>query len=58
VTSSRFSPKLKRSIGMAWVPADLATDGASLTFADDGQRINAEVQTAPFYDPDQERLRG
>ena len=58
VTSSRFSPKLKRSIGMAWVPADLATDGATLTFADDGQRISAEVQTAPFYDPDQERLRG
>ena len=58
VTSSRFSPKLQRSIGMAWVPAELASDGATLTFADDGQRISAEVQTAPFYDPDQERLRG
>ncbi len=58
VTSSRFSPKLQRSIGMAWVPAELASDGATLTFADGGQRISAEVQTAPFYDPDQERLRG
>ena len=58
VTSSRFSPKLQRSIGMAWVPAELASDGATLTFADDGRRISAEVQTAPFYDPDQERLRG
>ncbi|MFN8159987.1 MAG: 2Fe-2S iron-sulfur cluster-binding protein [Solirubrobacterales bacterium] len=58
VTSSRFSPKLERSIGMAWVPAALAEDGASITVSDRGRRIGAEVQTAPFYDPDQERLRG
>ncbi len=58
VTSSRFSPKLERSIGMAWVPAELAEDGASITVADRGSRITAEVQTAPFYDPDQELLRG
>jgi sarcosine oxidase subunit alpha len=58
VTSSRFSPKLERTIGMAWVPAALAEDGASITLADDGRRLTAEVQTAPFYDPDQKRLRG
>jgi sarcosine oxidase subunit alpha len=58
VTSSRFSPKLKRTIGMAWVPAALAEDGASITLADEGRRLSARVQTAPFYDPDQERLRG
>jgi sarcosine oxidase subunit alpha len=58
VTSSRFSPKLRRSIGMAWVPAALAEDGTEITVADDGQRIRARVQTAPFYDPDQELLRG
>ena len=28
VTSSRFSPLLQRTIGMAWVPAALAEDGA------------------------------
>jgi sarcosine oxidase subunit alpha len=58
VTSSRFSPMLKRTIGMAWVPTALAGDGSAITLADDGRRLSATVQTAPFYDPDQERLRG
>ena len=57
VTSSRFSPLLERTIGMAWVPVALAEDGQSITLADDGRRLTARVQTAPFYDPDQERLR-
>jgi sarcosine oxidase, subunit alpha len=57
VTSSRFSPKLERTIGMAWVPVALAEDGAQINLADDGKRLSALVQTAPFYDPDQERLR-
>jgi sarcosine oxidase subunit alpha len=58
VTSSRFSPKLEKTIGMAWVPAALAEDGTEITLADNGRRLRAQVQTAPFYDPDQERLRG
>jgi sarcosine oxidase, subunit alpha len=58
VTSSRFSPKLEKTIGMAWVPAALAEDGTEITLADNGRRLTALVQTAPFYDPDQERLRG
>ncbi len=58
VTSSRFSPKLEKTIGMAWVPAALAEDGTEITLADKGRRLTAQVQTAPFYDPDQERLRG
>jgi sarcosine oxidase subunit alpha len=58
VTSSRFSPKLARTIGLAWVPTGLAEDGATITLADNGRRLSARVQTAPFYDPDQERLRG
>ena len=58
VTSSRFSPLLQRTIGMAWVPAALAEDGGSITLADNGRRLSATVQTAPFYDPDQEKLRG
>ncbi len=57
VTSSRFSPRLRRTIGLAWVPAALAEDGSSITLADNGRRLSAEVQIAPFYDPDQERLR-
>lgn len=58
VTSSRFSPLLERTIGMAWVPVDLAEDGTAITLADEGKRLSATVQTAPFYDPDQEKLRG
>ena len=58
VTSSRFSPRLEKTIGMAWVPVAFAEDGASITLADKGRRLEAKVQTAPFYDPDQERLRG
>ena len=58
VTSARFSPKLGRTIGMAWVPAELASDGTAITLADEGSRISARVETAPFYDPDQELLRG
>ncbi len=58
VTSSRFSPKLQKTIGMAWVPSSQAEDGAEITLADDGRRLSAQVQKAPFYDPDQERLRG
>jgi aminomethyltransferase len=57
VTSSRFSPVLKQAIGMAWVPASLADDGTVITLADNGRRLEATVQKAPFHDPDQERMR-
>ena len=58
VTSARFSPLLQRTIGMAWVPTEHAEDGTAITVADDGKRLSATIQTAPFYDPDQEKLRG
>ena len=58
VTSARFSPLLQRTIGMGWVPADLSEDGTAITISDDGRQLGAKVHTAPFYDPDQERLRG
>jgi sarcosine oxidase subunit alpha len=57
VTSSRHSPVLDRTIGMAWVPAALAHDGAKITISDAGRRLDAEIQTRPFYDPDGEVLR-
>ena len=58
VTSSRFSPLLERTIGMAWVPVDLAEDGTAIDISDEGRRMGAKVHLAPFYDPDQEKLRG
>ena len=57
VTSARFSPVLDRVIGMAWVPGELAQDGARVTISDEGTTMQAEVQTRPFYDPDGEVLR-
>jgi sarcosine oxidase, subunit alpha len=57
VTSARYSPQLGGVIGMAWVPAALAKDGSSVTISDAGKHYQAEVVTAPFYDPDGEVLR-
>jgi sarcosine oxidase subunit alpha len=57
VTSARFSQQLDRVIGMAWVPSALAKDGARITISDEHRRIEGEVQTRPFYDPDGEILR-
>ena len=57
VTSARHSRQLGQVIGMAWVPADMASDGAAITISDDSRRLRAEVLTKPFYDPDGEVLR-
>ena len=57
VTSARHSPVLDRTIGMAWVPAEVAKDGARITISDEGRQLSAEIQTRPFYDPDGEVLR-
>ena len=57
VTSSRRSPKLRSSIGMAMVLPEQAKEGAPLTISDGGRRIAATVTTKPFYDPEGEVLR-
>ena len=57
VTSSRRSPQLGQVIGMAWVPAALASDGASITICDEGSDFAATVTTRPFYDPEGKVLR-
>jgi sarcosine oxidase, subunit alpha len=57
VTSARHSRQLGQVIGMAWVPAQLAGDGAAITISDDSRRLRAQVMTRPFYDPDGEVLR-
>jgi sarcosine oxidase subunit alpha len=57
VTSARHSRQLGRVIGMAWVPAELATANARITIADNGSRFEASVVTDPFHDPAGELLR-
>ncbi len=57
VTSARYSQQLGQVIGMAWVPASQAQDGARILISDEDKRVEGEVQTKPFYDPDGEILR-
>jgi len=57
VTSARFSRQLDQVIGMAWVPAALAEEGAPITISDNGRTLEAHVRTRPFFDPDGEVLR-
>jgi sarcosine oxidase subunit alpha len=57
VTSARYSRKLGQVIGMAWVPAALAQDGAGIVISDESETYPADVVTRPFYDPDGEILR-
>jgi aminomethyltransferase len=57
VTSARRSRQLERVIGMAWVPAALASAGTSIVIADNGRRLAASVVTEPFHDPAGELLR-
>jgi sarcosine oxidase subunit alpha len=57
VTSARRSGVLGKVIGMAWVPAGLASPGTRITIADNGSRLEASVVTEPFYDPQGELLR-
>jgi sarcosine oxidase, subunit alpha len=57
ITSARFSPQLRKVIGMGWVPVDLAEDGAELLIKVDGGYEKASVRLQPFFDPDGGRLR-
>ena len=68
ICSSRYSPTLKRAIGMALVDPELAVMGESLDLFTDqrlsGNRVprirttKARIVPMPFYDPKGERVRG
>ena len=57
VTSARRSAAIGRVIGLAWVPADLASDERTFEIQFGGSHTTGTVRTAPFYDPDGQRLR-
>jgi sarcosine oxidase subunit alpha len=57
ITSARWSPELRKVIGMAWVPPELARDGAEFFVTIDGGFDKARVRLTPFFDPQGERLR-
>jgi sarcosine oxidase subunit alpha len=58
VTSARRSAVSGRVIGLAYVPAALAEDGARFEMdMGEGRRAAGTVHLAPFHDPDGERMR-
>jgi sarcosine oxidase, subunit alpha len=57
VTSARWSPELRKVIGMAWVPPELARDGAEFFVTIESGFDKASVRLSPFFDPDGGRLR-
>ena len=57
VTSARLSPTMDKGFGLAWVPAELAQDGAQISILVRGKPLPAQVTLQPFYDPEGERLR-
>jgi len=57
ITSSRWSPELRKAIGMAWVPAEIAEEGKSFLVTVNGGFERASVRLRPFFDPEGERLR-
>ena len=60
VTSCRHSPTLGETIGLCWLPAEIAAqDGATFTIRllDGSAFEQAVVHHGPFYDPKGDRLR-
>ena len=57
VTSARYSPVAGATVGLAWVPAESASNGQQIAIQLDGQLVNAVVQREPFYDPEGARLK-
>jgi sarcosine oxidase subunit alpha len=57
VTSSRRSKQLAKSIGMGWVPPELAEDGARIQIKVEDRLEEASVRLRPFFDPEGEHLK-
>jgi sarcosine oxidase subunit alpha len=57
VTSARYSPKKGKAVGLAWVAAKSAAEGAEIQIRVDGGVARARIVQEAFYDPAGERLR-
>ncbi len=57
VTSSRYSPILKKSIGLCWLPIEKSEPGTEFTVRIRGELHQGKVVPLPFYDPEGNRLR-
>jgi sarcosine oxidase subunit alpha len=58
ISSCRHSPTLGETLGLCWLPADLAArEQATFTVFVEGRLETAQVHHGPFYDPEGARLR-
>jgi len=57
VTTAGFSYALKKYVGMAWVPVDLAKEHSTIPIVHDDRTVEAEVASGPFYDPEGRRMK-
>jgi sarcosine oxidase subunit alpha len=57
ITSSRFSPTLKKSIGLCWLPVERSAPGSEFTVRIRGELYTGKVVPLPFYDPEGQRLK-
>jgi sarcosine oxidase subunit alpha len=57
VTSARYSPVNGKAVGLAWVPAAVATEGSEIDVRVNGSLVKARVTEQAFYDPEGARLR-
>jgi sarcosine oxidase subunit alpha len=59
ISSCRYSPTLQETLGLCWLPAELAAqEGATFHIHVEGQLEQATVHHGPFYDPEGKRVRG
>jgi sarcosine oxidase subunit alpha len=57
ITSSRYSPTLKKSIGLCWLPVERSAPGSEFTVRIHGELHQGKVVPLPFYDPEGSRLK-
>ena len=57
VTSARYSPVNRKSVGLAWVPPEFAREGAEVDVRVGGRLVRAYITRRAFYDPEGARLR-
>jgi glycine cleavage system aminomethyltransferase T len=57
LTSTRYSPTLQRSLGLAWLPAARSAVGERFLIRWNGADVPAVVVPLPFYDPEGKRLK-
>jgi glycine cleavage system aminomethyltransferase T len=53
----RRSRRLGKTVGLAWLPPDLAAEDARFEIRVEGRLEPARVRLRPFFDPDGERQR-